>query len=236
MPPSGGQRGEAPRGHKPIFSAFLPPLYTETEEGGKKTIGNKRLRLTLLVYIPYVMGYRPTIPWGAGMDKREIKQDAKENVYDASTGEVYDKAVLAVFFPKRKNGFREGWFAMAQEALMTLARSNLSGQTMRVLFAVLSKVDFENFILISQSEIAKDLSIDKGDVSKSITKLIDIKVLIKGPKVGRSATYRLNPEFGWKGSASNHKEALMEQMKGRGLSVLEGGKGKAIGGKTETPD
>lgn len=46
MPPSGGQRGEVPRGHKPTFSAFLLPLYTETEERGKKHIRNKRLRLT----------------------------------------------------------------------------------------------------------------------------------------------------------------------------------------------
>ena len=170
------------------------------------------------------------------MDKREVGQDSNENVYDALTGEVYDHAVLAVFFPKRKNGFREGWFAMAQSPMMLIAKSKIGDQAKNVLFALFSKVDFENFILINQSEIAKELEMDKGDVSKAISKIVDLGVIIKGPKVGKSTTYRLNPEFGWKGSANNHKEALMEQMKGRGLSVVEGGKGKALEAKTETPD
>ena len=172
----------------------------------------------------------------ASMDKREVGQDAKENIYDTSTGEVYDKAVLAVFFPKRRNGFREEWFAMAQSPMMLLAKADIGDQARRVLFAVFSKVDFENFILINQNEIAQELNMDRTNVSKAISKIVELGVIIKGPKVGRSTTYRLNPEFGWKGSASNHKEALMEQMKGRGLSVVEGGKGKALEAKTETPD
>ena len=37
------------------------------------------------------------------------------------TGEVMEGAVLGMFFPKRQNGFREGWIAMAQDALMAVA-------------------------------------------------------------------------------------------------------------------
>lgn len=158
------------------------------------------------------------------MEKRPVLQDDRENLFDPSTGELYDKAVLAVFFPKRRNGFREEWFALAQSPMMLLAKSDLGDQARRVLFALFSKVDFENFILINQNEIAHELEMDRTNVSKSISKLVDIGVIIKGPKVGRSSTYRLNPQFGWKGSAQNHKDALMKQMKGRGLYVVEGGK------------
>lgn len=128
------------------------------------------------------------------------------------TGEVMDGAVLGMFFPKRQNGFKEGWIAMAQNALVALAQADLGDQARRVLFVILGKLDFENYILISQSEISETLSMHRSDVSKAISKLETEGVLIRGPKAGRSSTFRLNPSFGWKGSASNHKKALKERM------------------------
>ena len=35
--------------------------------------------------------------------------------------------------------------------------------------------------------------------------LLDVGVIFEGPKVGRSKTYRLNEQFGWKGTVTNHK-------------------------------
>ncbi|WP_444979177.1 hypothetical protein, partial [Aeromonas hydrophila] len=37
------------------------------------------------------------------------------------------------------------------------------------------------------------------------------------PKVGRSKTYILSRQFGWKGTVSNHKKALRN-----GLSIIQG--------------
>ncbi|EBJ1927858.1 hypothetical protein DP473_24880, partial [Salmonella enterica] len=59
----------------------------------------------------------------------------------------------------------------------------------------------------------------KTNVSRSIKGLINLGVIIEGPKIGRSKSYRLNPQFGWKGTVSNHKKALKN-----GLSVIQGGK------------
>jgi len=129
------------------------------------------------------------------------------------TGEVMDGAVLGMFFPKRQNGFREGWIAMAQNALIALAQADLGDQARRVLFVILGKLDFENYILVSQSEISETLNMHRSDVSKAISKLEAEGVLIRGPKAGRSSTFRLNPSFGWKGTASNHQKALRERMK-----------------------
>ena len=52
--------------------------------------------------------------------------------------------------------------------------------------------------------------------------------MLEGPKIGISRSYRLNPEFGWKGSARNHVIALDQERKKRmanaGIKgVIEGG-------------
>lgn len=136
------------------------------------------------------------------------------------TGEVMEGAVLGMFFPKRQNGFREGWIAMAQNALVALAQADLGDQARRVLFVVLGKLDFENYILISQSEIAETIRMHRPDVSKALKKLEAEGVILRGPKAGRSATFRLNPSYGWKGSASNHQKALKERMRASNISGI----------------
>lgn len=134
------------------------------------------------------------------------------------TGEIMDGAVLGMFFPKRQNGFREGWVAMAQEPMMALAKSDLGAQEMRVLFAVLAKLDFENFLLLSVSDLAKEIGMQRPNVSSAISKLESFCVLVRGPKAGRSSTFRLNPSFGWRGSASNHQKALKERMRASNIT------------------
>jgi len=140
---------------------------------------------------------------------------------DLETGELLEGAVLGMFYPKRQNGFREGWVAMAQDAMMELAKADLGALDWRVLAGVLAKLDFENFLLLNQAELGKELGIARSHVSTSITKLEGLGVLLRGPKAGRSATFRLNPQFGWKGSASNHQKALRARMQEKGFSVVE---------------
>jgi hypothetical protein len=140
---------------------------------------------------------------------------------DMSTGEILEGATLAVFYPKRKNGFQSGgWFAMAQEPLMTLAQADLGKEAMRVLFAVLAKLDYENFISINQAELGRQLNIAPSNMSRAIARLVKEGVLLAGPKLQSKGTYSLNPKYGWKGSAKGHQEALLDRMKARGLSVV----------------
>ena len=145
--------------------------------------------------------------------------DSKFHQVDLDTGEVVD-GFVAVLQPKRKNAFYTGWFAVSQEALMHLAKSDLGLQETKVLFALLSKLDFENYILITQKDIAEELNMKKTNVSSSIKFLVEKGILIRGPKVQRSYTYRLDATFGWKGSAKKHHEALQERMKKVGVSVI----------------
>ena len=50
------------------------------------------------------------------------------------------------------------------------------------------------------------------NINRSVKKLVSINVLIEGFKIGRSGTYRLNPNFGWKGSAKSHQLALKQEI------------------------
>lgn len=142
---------------------------------------------------------------------------------DVDTGEVLEGAVVGVFFPKQQNGFLGGWLAMSQDALLKLAQMDLGDEARRVLFAVLSKLDFENYILISQADIGDLLNIKRANVSRAISKLEDYEILQRGPKVGRASTFRLNPTFGWKGSAANHRKALKERMAAAGIKGVVAG-------------
>lgn len=139
---------------------------------------------------------------------------------DASTGEILDGAVVGVFYPQRRNGFGTEWLAMAQNPLMELAKLDLGDEARRVLFAVLAKLDFENYLLLNQADLASQIGMRASHFNRALSKLETEGILSRGPKAGRSSTFRLNPNLGWKGSAANHRKALADRMKARNMSVV----------------
>lgn len=146
---------------------------------------------------------------------------------DPETGEVFE-GFVAYVAPKRMNGFGQRWFAMAQDAL-TVLKQFTRVEDFRVLMAMLERLDYENLITTNQAEISRDLGMDRGNVNKALKRLVEAGAILEGPKVGTSRTYRLNPNFGWKGSAKNHVVELdkqrKERMKNAGISeVIDGGK------------
>jgi len=164
----------------------------------------------LVIQLPYLVTIR-----GADMTRR-VEQ------VDTETGEVLG-GFVAVIQPKRKNGFGDGWIAMSQTAMTAIRKAGLQGRDYEVLFALLEVLDFENLIQVSQVEMAAELGMQKTHLSRSIKRLLEIGILLEGPKIGRSKTFRLNPSFGWKGSAKGHTDALKERMRAAGLSVVAGG-------------
>lgn len=135
---------------------------------------------------------------------------------DMDTGEEVG-GFVAVIRPKQKSAF-ERHFTMNQDALKILAKT-LTGEQFKVLMMLLADLDYENYIQVAQADIAESLEMQKTHVSRGVKALLDIGVLLQGPKIGRSHSYRLNPQFGWKGTVKNHKKALKH-----GLSVIDGGK------------
>lgn len=121
---------------------------------------------------------------------------------DKETGEILDGVV--VYCAVKHNPYSGGWVMNSQEALELLATDkDLKGEAYKILLLLLSRLDFENWIQISQQEIADTLDMKKQNVSRSISLLESKGILLRGPKVGRSYAFRLNPYFGWKGKVKN---------------------------------
>ena len=121
---------------------------------------------------------------------------------DQDTGEILNGAL--VYCGVKKNPYSKGWIMNSQEALELLATDReLTGENYRVLLFLLSRLDFENWIQVTQSEIKEKLHMKKQNVSRAISLLEKKEIILKGPKVGRSYAFRLNPYFGWKGDVKN---------------------------------
>ena len=137
-----------------------------------------------------------------------MKNKSKKTIasVDLETGEILS-GVPIWFTGQKKTAFTglydKRWFIMAQDALMMLARDDeLTGKSLKVLLYLLARLDFENFIHVPQVEIANELKLHKQDVSKYVALLERKGILTRGPKLARSSSFRLNPNFGYKGNPS----------------------------------
>ena len=121
---------------------------------------------------------------------------------DQDTGEVLDG--LIVYCGVKRNPYAKGWVMNSQESLEIIAKDkDLTGEAHRVLWYLLSRLDFENWIQVTQREIADELGLKKQNASRSILLLESKRIILRGPKIGRSYAFRLNPYFGWKGKVRN---------------------------------
>ena len=132
---------------------------------------------------------------------------------DHDTGEVVDGFCCLRSTKTQKWFSTKGWLAMAQNGAEILAQSDLGANDFKVLMKLLSVLDYENLIQVSQADIARELDMHRQHVQRSIKQLIQLGIILEGVKIGISRSYRLNPSFGWKGSAKGHREALHEHLK-----------------------
>ena len=124
---------------------------------------------------------------------------------DQNTGEIL-KGVI-VYCGVKQNPYSTGWVMNSQQALELLAiDKDLTGENYRVLLLLLSRLDFENWIQVTQSEITEKLQMKKQNVSRAISLLEKKGIILRGAKIGRSYAFRLNPYFGWKGQVKNLNE------------------------------
>ena len=122
--------------------------------------------------------------------------------FDRDTGEILEGVV--VYCGVKKNPYSTGWIMNSQEALELLATDeDLTKEAFRVLIFLMARLDFENWIQITQKDVAEKLNIHKQNISRAISLLESKGIILRGPKIGRSNAFRLNPHFGWKGKVKN---------------------------------
>jgi len=150
---------------------------------------------------------------------KEMHQLEDGSMVDKETGELMDcEKGTFVYIPHRVR-IKENWFMTFQNALEELSTDReIWGQPLTVFTFLLSQLSFENYIMIQQTEISTRLGLNKTRVSEAIKKLTDKKVLLKGPKMGRTWSYKLNSKYGWKGKIKN---LIKHEQK---LSLIQGGR------------
>jgi len=95
-----------------------------------------------------------------------------------------------------------------QDVLEWLAKQSLPQEQYRVLMYLMGKLDFSNYLRVTQTEIARDLSMRQPNVSRAMRSLVDLDIIAEGPHVGNTKTYRLNPYMAHKGR--NQKQTIIE--------------------------
>ncbi len=115
-----------------------------------------------------------------------------------------------------------GWVICWQEQLMTLAKvKELTKTDLRVLMVLQSSLDFDNWVRLSHADIGRELDVARPNVSVAMKRLLVMNVLLVGPSTRGVNTYRLNPNFSWKGTMRN---AVKERRAAPKLTLVQGGK------------
>ena len=128
---------------------------------------------------------------------------------DKYTGEEFGFPVIV---GRKRSPYGKGWVMNSQEALEIVAKDkDIKGETYRVLFFICARLDFENWVQISITEIGNELDLKQQSVSRAMKVLETKEIILRGPKVGRSYAFMLNPEFGWKGQVKNLDEYRKER-------------------------
>ena len=139
---------------------------------------------------------------------------------DLDTMEIQEGCV--VWVPHRPK-IKERFFMGFQDALIEIAKDpEITKESYRLLIFLFGHLDYENFIHITQKEIAKDLEMQPSHVSRAMSLLCKKYIVELAPGTGRTKCYRLNPHFGWKGKVTNLNEARKNQMK-----LIQGGLAKS---------
>ena len=108
------------------------------------------------------------------------------------------------------------YISMFSHGFEHLAKLKLSKNEAAVLFKLLSVLEFENWIRVSQRTIAEDLNLKEPNVSTATRKLIQLGVIEKAedPSDRRRLIYRLNPSFGWRGNPKEwFKSTVGQELK-----------------------
>ena len=142
-----------------------------------------------------------------GNEKKSKRNGAMSNsrvgIIDKATGEVIDEGSL-IYVPKRMR--IKGFFMGMQEGFELLAKSKLNGEALHVLLYLISQMDYENVIRISQKSIGENLAMQKQNVSRAMKALREAGII--DPTT--CSAVQLCPDFGWKGKVQNLRKRQSE--------------------------
>ena len=161
-----------------------------------------------------------------------LQQNIFENVPDGHiTGSLWgtveetkEDEVIPVYLTKPKaKKYDARWLLLwqdeAEKTGVSMLEQAIDGALnltdYRVRDYLLCKVGIGNFVHFNQSEASRALQIDQANVSRSIKKLVDMGIVLEGPKAGKFRTYQVNPALAFSGGLGNGITARKDIIKQR---------------------
>lgn len=157
--------------------------------------------------------------------KRNVREERKQlrevGIYVPET-EAYIPAITLV-----RHKWTGGSFFMGfQEGFLEIAKMKMGAEAMNVFLFLLSQIEYDNLLIISQIEIARELGMKKQNVSRAIKTLIKNEVLeIRDPHRRRRQRFRLSDKFVWKGKLNKTLKAAPKKPEKQAPKQSNSGQG-----------
>lgn len=150
-----------------------------------------------------------------------MKNEQKRFYVDSETGEAYD--LVAVPRSQSKNWNRGGFFMGMLAAFDDIANADWPDGDYKIFIKLLGRLDFENYLHLDVKELAEEMGRSRETVSRAVSRFVKRGILHRGPRVGRSYTYRLDPSTAWRGK-SDARERIEREIRERQWTVIDGKK------------
>jgi hypothetical protein len=150
-----------------------------------------------------------------------MKNEQKRFYVDSETGEAYD--LVAVPRSQSKSWNRGGFFMGMLAAFDDIANADWPDGDYKIFIKLLGRLDFENYLHLDVKELADEMGRSRETVSRAVSRFVERGILHRGPRVGRSYTYRLDPSTAWRGK-SEARDRLEREIRERNWTVIEGEK------------
>jgi len=152
---------------------------------------------------------------------RTIARVIRVGMVEMETGETLE-GWPSIYKEKAKHYWGESFVTMFQESIKAVAKSKLSGESLRMLMYLMGTIQMNNeWKVLNQREMAEDLELQQSQVSRALKDLAEKQIITKGARMGKGHAYTLNPYFGWKGDFRKHAPA---KQRATPLTLLKGGR------------
>ncbi|WP_026747106.1 replication/maintenance protein RepL [Listeria monocytogenes] len=131
--------------------------------------------------------------------RKKIKVIGTETYIKQDTGEIKEMNVINV--EERDANFHKLWLGHIIQSLDLIGNKKI-----KVLNFIMNNLNSENYFLMTQQEMEKELGISRKTISDTMKALQESDFLT----LVRSGTYRINPDVLFKGGKNNRLSVLIE--------------------------
>ena len=144
--------------------------------------------------------------------------------------ETEEQPPQTVYFqPPKKKNYSARWLllwqdgsdigvSMTEQAEM---EKPLTQTEYRVRDWLMGTIGIGNYVHINQAEMSRRLRIERATASRAIKRLIDLGILIQGPKSGKSNTYMVSPAFCFSGGLGNGVKQRQDAIQEGKAKILQ---------------